>query len=444
MPTPANPTALAQQARRSYVERLLAGMPAVVQAIDQGAKMLAAAVAEPAVALKRRELAADPARGVAALAARHDDAAARGARHRHASPQTRLGELPPCTPSNRTGAKLSLVDDDTDRARDPQLAARAGDDGPRVVGVHRPALAHEHRSRAARSWTPTTSCARTCWRASSRRSWLRARRSARRLATAAGVRARRSSRCFAEEAYHEINRFLLERHVLPEIDLRPFIRRSTRRRSRRLQADPTPGGGFGSARPAVRSGAGSAIPARRRARPRARDDARSRERDAADDARRRPGARPRSGRGRAEPAQPPRRPPAARIRRDLARAGAAVAAPERGDRRGAGERRPSARRRASADAAVGAGQHAGAGRGAAAAQAGAQAGGHVADRARDDRDRRAAVPEHPDGGRDPGDGARLVRAPADAGAARRRLRARLLRHRRASGAPADRPHGLRA
>ena len=55
MPTPANPTALAQQARRSYAERLLVGMPGVVQAIDQGAKLLAAAVAEPAVALKRRD-----------------------------------------------------------------------------------------------------------------------------------------------------------------------------------------------------------------------------------------------------------------------------------------------------------------------------------------------------------------------------------------------------
>ena len=31
---------------------------------------------------------------------------------------------------------------------------------------------------------------------------------------------------FAEEAYHETNRFLLQRHVLPEVDLRPFIRRS--------------------------------------------------------------------------------------------------------------------------------------------------------------------------------------------------------------------------
>ena len=31
---------------------------------------------------------------------------------------------------------------------------------------------------------------------------------------------------FAEEAYHETNRWLLERNVLPETDLRPFIRRS--------------------------------------------------------------------------------------------------------------------------------------------------------------------------------------------------------------------------
>src|SRR6187200_634004 len=98
MPTPANPTALAQQARRSYAERLLAGMPAVVQAIDQGSKMLAAAVAEPAVALKRRELL--PILLRSALATGN-------------VPQTRLGELPVQAASNRPGAKLSLVDDDT-------------------------------------------------------------------------------------------------------------------------------------------------------------------------------------------------------------------------------------------------------------------------------------------------------------------------------------------
>src|SRR4051794_35778504 len=112
MPTPANPTALAQQARRSYAERLLAGMPAVVQAIDQGAKMLAATVAEPAVALKRRELlpilqAAFPIwqQGMMTLLR---TAVATGT-----VPQTRLGELPAHAGSNRPGANLSLVDDDT-------------------------------------------------------------------------------------------------------------------------------------------------------------------------------------------------------------------------------------------------------------------------------------------------------------------------------------------
>ena len=61
----------------------------------------------------------------------------------------------------------------------------------------------------------------------------------------------------------------------------------------------------------------------------------------------------------------------------------------------------------------------------AAAQAGAEAGRGDAGRARDDRDRRAAVPEHPDRGHDPGRGARLVRAAADAGACASRCRSRI-------------------
>ena len=78
---------------------------------------------------------------------------------------------------------------------------------------------------------------------------------------------------FAEEAYHETNRFLLQRHVLPEVDLRPFIRRSN-------HGGPLPGdrggGGFGTPtgmrqRPtdfqasATRARAPSARSARRRA-----------------------------------------------------------------------------------------------------------------------------------------------------------------------------------
>ena len=110
MPTPANPTALAQQARRSYAERLLGGMPVIVQAIDQGARLLASAVAEPAVALKRRELmpvlqGAFPIwqDGMATLL--------RAALKTGTVTQTRLGELPVHGASGNRN--LSLVDDDT-------------------------------------------------------------------------------------------------------------------------------------------------------------------------------------------------------------------------------------------------------------------------------------------------------------------------------------------
>ena len=56
MPTPANPTALAQQARRAYLEALIAGLPGLVQAVDQGARVLISQVAEPSVVMRRREL----------------------------------------------------------------------------------------------------------------------------------------------------------------------------------------------------------------------------------------------------------------------------------------------------------------------------------------------------------------------------------------------------
>ena len=48
---------------------------------------------------------------------------------------------------------------------------------------------------------------------------------------------------FAEEAYHEANRLLLQRHVLPEVDLRPFIRRTNHGGRCRRRLD---GGGFGT------------------------------------------------------------------------------------------------------------------------------------------------------------------------------------------------------
>ena len=223
MPTPANPTALAQQARRSYAERLLAGMPAVVQAIDQGAKMLAAAVAEPAVAHKRRELLPILQRafpiwqdGMTTLL--------RAALATGTVVQTRLGELAPQSASNRPGAKLSLVDDDT--IEHEILSSRL-------------ALAMMDRA----SWEFTDLRSRMNMLES--REELDANDILRphvlaRIVTSSWLGAplgfdawrllqsvvHEELSLFAEEAYHETNRFLLQRHVLPEVDLRPFIRRS--------------------------------------------------------------------------------------------------------------------------------------------------------------------------------------------------------------------------
>ncbi len=242
MPTPANPTALAQQARRSYVERLLGALPGVVQAIDEGARLLAGAVAEPALAMKRRELIPllNPAlplfeNGMATLL--------RAALSTGTVPQTRLGELSPSVVASRgAGDKLSLVDDDTieheilssrlalammDRAswEFTDLRSRMnnleGKDELEANDILRP---HVLARIVTTSWLGAPLSFDT-WRL---------------LQTVVHD----ELSLFAEEAYHETNRFLLQRHVLPEVDLRPFIRRTTHDAGR--GASVSSGGGFGT------------------------------------------------------------------------------------------------------------------------------------------------------------------------------------------------------
>ncbi len=239
MPTPANPTALAQQARRSYAERLLGGMPVVVQAIDQGARLLAASVAEPAVALKRREL-VPVLQGAFAIWQDSMATLLRAALKTGTVSQTRLGELPIHGASANN--KLSLVDDDTieheilssrlalammDRAsweftdlrsRMNMLESRDELDANDILRPH--VLARIVTS-----------------------SWLSAPLSFDAWRLLQSVIHEELS-LFAEEAYHETNRFLLQRHVLPEVDLRPFIRRSNHGNSR--PAVSGGGGGFGT------------------------------------------------------------------------------------------------------------------------------------------------------------------------------------------------------
>jgi hypothetical protein len=243
MPTPANPTALAQQARRSYVERLLGGLPGVVQAIDHGARILAGAVAEPAVAMKRRELIPllNPSlplwqNGMTTLL--------RAALATGTVPQTRLGELPPTGSSTRGSSndKLSLVDDDTieheilssrlalammDRAswEFTDLRSRMNNleskDELDANDILRP---HVLARIVTTSWLAAPLSFDT-WRL---------------LQTVVHD----ELSLFAEEAYHETNRFLLQRHVLPEVDLRPFIRRTQHDVGRVTPSGST--GGFGT------------------------------------------------------------------------------------------------------------------------------------------------------------------------------------------------------
>jgi hypothetical protein len=220
MPTPANSTALAQQARQSYVEGLLAGLPAVVQAVDQGARILVSQVAEPMVAMKRRELVPELQKagpfwlqGMISML--------RGARLTGIVSATRPGDLP--MPASRN-AKLSLVDDDTieheiissrlalammDRASweftdlRSRMTVLEGRDELDTNDALRPHV-------FARIITAS-------WRAAglSLDTW-------RQLQNVL----HEEFAHFSEEGYHETNRYLLERQVLPEVDLRPFIRRS--------------------------------------------------------------------------------------------------------------------------------------------------------------------------------------------------------------------------
>ena len=238
MPTPANPTALAQQARRSYAEGLLTGMPAVVQAVDQGTRILVSQVVDPKLAMKRRELVPDLQKA-APFWLQSMTTMLRASLQSGLLSASRPGDLP--SPGGRAAAKLSLVDDDT--IEDEILTSRL-------------ALAMMDRA----SWEFTDLCSRMNVLESrdelDAHDILRPQSLARIVTTAwraAGLSLdmwrmlqtvlHEEFAHFAEEGFHETNRLLIERHVLPEVDLRPFIRR-TRATHRNFQPTTHAPAGF--------------------------------------------------------------------------------------------------------------------------------------------------------------------------------------------------------
>jgi Protein of unknown function (DUF1631) len=220
MPTPANPTALAQQARRSYVEGLLSGLPAVVQGVDRGARLLVSQVVEPKVAMRRRELVPDL-RKAAAYWLQGMTSMIGTARQSGMLSITRPGDLP--LPAARS-AKLSLVDDDTIELEiiTSKLALAMMDRSSWEFTDLRSRITSLER----RDELDTNDVLRPhVFARSVSASWRAAGLSLEMWRDLQGVLHDEFSH-FAEEGYHETNRFLVERHVMPEVDLRPFIRRS--------------------------------------------------------------------------------------------------------------------------------------------------------------------------------------------------------------------------
>jgi len=224
MATAANQMALAAQARRSYVEGLLNGLSGVVQAVDHGARILLSQVADPATMMRRRDTVED-------LSKHHGlwlhgmVAALRSAAQGGGLSGVKPSDLPaPGTRGMSNPGGLSLVDNDTieseilssrlalammDRAsweftdmrsRMTMLEGRVELDTNDILRPH--VLARI----VANAWR-SSGLSHEAWRT---------------LQTVLHDEFAH----FAEEAYHELNRFLVQQHVMPEVDLRPFIRRT--------------------------------------------------------------------------------------------------------------------------------------------------------------------------------------------------------------------------
>ncbi len=248
MPSSANPSALAQQARRWYAERLLQGLPAVVQAVDLGARLLAGAVSEPRVAMERREV-LEGFQKSQGVWLRTMAGLLRGAAQSGMLSASLPGELP--QPSDRN-TRLTLVDDDT--IEHEILSSRLALAMMDRASWEFTDLRARMNSLEGREELDTNDILRPHVLARLvTSSWLGSRLGLEPWRTLQGVLHEELS-LFAEEAYHETNRWLLQRRVLPETDLRPFIRRT--RDSARIDSNAG-SGGFGAAT-GVASGSGSA------------------------------------------------------------------------------------------------------------------------------------------------------------------------------------------
>lgn len=221
MATPANSSSLAAQARRVYIDRVIDALPALVKAVGEGARTMLAQPAESEVAIRRRDTVQDYQRlsggWLMGMVQTLRNAAVYGVS------ATKPNDLP-STGGRSSGGGLSLVDNDTIE---------------REIVSSRLALAVMDRA----SWEFTDLRSRMSLLEKREEldthDLLRAHVLARLVVDAwrqAGLSLAAwrvlqpvlhdEFTALVEEAYHETNRWLVDHRVLPDVDLRPFIRRS--------------------------------------------------------------------------------------------------------------------------------------------------------------------------------------------------------------------------
>ena len=222
MATAAELAQIAAQARRCYIEQLLKGLPGLVSHVCTGARELLDKPAEYLVGQRRRDLM----QGLMKLAGAWHGAMTTGLRHvlQHGVAASQAVDLP-------TGGGLSLVDNDTIEREilSSRLALaimdRAGweftDLRSRVAMLQRRGELDTHDMLRAHILARVVLDA---WRSAglTATDWREAQ-----------PLLHDEFSTVAEEAYHETNRWLIGQHVMPDVDLRPYIRRTR---------DASPGG----------------------------------------------------------------------------------------------------------------------------------------------------------------------------------------------------------
>ncbi|HEY1391731.1 MAG TPA: DUF1631 family protein, partial [Methylibium sp.] len=237
---PAQTSALATQARRAYVDFLLQGVGPVVTNVTEGARSLANQAADPETSQKRRNLAMD----LPKSCTRWQNAMVTALR----SASFSLGSGGPVTlevaGAGRTAAKsgeFSLVDDDTIEREilSSRLALAMMDKASWEFTDLRSrisVLEQREEMDAHDVLRPhvLASFVIDAWRAATLD--LDAWRTLQPLLHDEFTH-------FVEEAYHECNRWLLDHGVRPEIDLRPFIKRTGSALPSGPSSGPAPLGG---------------------------------------------------------------------------------------------------------------------------------------------------------------------------------------------------------